>query len=128
MHLPRRELLEPQVRRVSAEGDSATYEVQVRWRNAGELPTALRQAQLVKIVRQDEARLEFDGALLRGESPRVRMVEPRGPAIDSGWTEPGETKTAAYRVTVRGDGPVTATVRLLSTRGGVVEREISIGG
>jgi hypothetical protein len=128
MHLPRLELLEPQVRRVSAEGDSATYEVQVRWRNAGELPTALRQAQLVKIVRQDEARLEFDGALLRGESPRVRMVEPRGPAIDSGWTEPGETKTAAYRVTVRGDGPVTATVRLLSTRGGVVEREISIGG
>jgi hypothetical protein len=127
-HLPRLELLEPQVRRVSADGDSTTWDVEVRWRNTGQLPTALRQAQLVKIVRQDEVRLQFAADLLRGDTPRVRMVEPTNPSIDSRWIEPGETRSETYRVTVRGSPPVNATIRLLSTRGGVVEREVSIGG
>jgi hypothetical protein len=128
LHLPRVELLEPTVRRVAAEGDSVTYEVQVRWRNTGMLPTALRQAQLVKIVREDEIRLQFDGELTRGDAPRVRLTEPGNPAIRSGWTEPGETKSVTYRITVRGSTPVSGTIRLLSTRGGIAEREVRVGG
>jgi hypothetical protein len=73
-------------------------------------------------------RLQFTADLLRGDTPRVRMVEPTNPSIDSRWTEPGETRSETYRVTVRGSSPVNATIRLLSTRGGVVEREVTIGG
>jgi hypothetical protein len=73
-------------------------------------------------------RLQFTADLLRGDTPRVRMVEPTNPSISSRWIEPGETRSETYRVTVRGSSPVTATIRLLSTRGGVVEREVSIGG
>ena len=48
------------VRRVQQHGaDSATYEVRVQWKNNGRLPTALKQAQLVKIVQEDRLVLTF---------------------------------------------------------------------
>ena len=47
-HLPMLELEGVRVRRGDVEGDLTTYEVEVTWKNAGGLPTALRQARLVK--------------------------------------------------------------------------------
>src|SRR5690606_790343 len=127
--LPELEWQDVRVRRAQQHGaDSATYEVRVQWRNTGGLPTALKQAQLVKIVQEDRLVLTFprDGAPA-GRAPRVIAPTLRGGAVWSGWTEPGETKTVTYRVRVYGTEPVKAALRLDSTRGGVLRRDIEIG-
>jgi hypothetical protein len=114
---------------VEEQDDLATYEVEVRWRNAGGLPTALKQAQLVKIVREDEARVEFDPSLTRGSEPPVTVLQPsRGGAVQAGWTDAGATNSATFQIQVRGSGPVEGTARVLSTRGGVVEATFTLGG
>ncbi len=127
--LPLLEMDGVQVRQVEEEGDLTTYEVNVRWRNVGGLPTALKQAQLVKIVRPDEAELEFDPSLTRGTEPRVTVVEPsRGGTVEAGWTDAGDTNSATFRIQLRGSSPVQGTVRVLSTRGGVLESTFTLGG
>ena len=99
----------------------------MRWRNDGFLPTALRQAQLVKIVQQDRLFLTFPQDEAAETRPRIVEPDLRGGAVWSGWTEPGQTKTVTYRVRTYGTAPVRATLRLESTRGGVLRREIEIG-
>ena len=126
--LPELEWSDVSTRRLDARDDSTTYEVTVRWRNAGGLPTALRQAQLVKIVRPDRVMLQLDAPRTEEGAPGARIVEPeQGITIDAGWTEPGETKTARFRVRTYGLPGTTATVRLVSTRGGVLEQAITLG-
>jgi hypothetical protein len=129
--LPELEWRDVRVRRVQQHGaDSATYEVRAQWRNAGGLPTALRQAQLVKIVQEDRLFLTFPRDTANADARTPRIVEPslRGGAVWSGWTEPGQTKTVTWRVRTYGSGPAAATLRLDSTRGGVLRREITLGG
>jgi len=118
-----------EVKRTAATGDSATYRVRVSWTNAGKLPTALRQAQLVKIVREDEAELRFDRELTRGDTPAVSIVTPAGrdKSIAAGWANAGEKKTVTFEVRTRGVSGVAGTVRVLSTRGGVVEAPLTLG-
>jgi hypothetical protein len=52
LHLPQIARVRANARRVARDGDSTTYEVEVQWTNTGRLPTALLQAQLVKIVQE----------------------------------------------------------------------------
>ncbi|MFC1660864.1 M14 family metallopeptidase, partial [Gemmatimonadota bacterium] len=128
-HLPFLELEGVRVRRAEDEGDQATYEIVVEWRNAGALPTALKQAQLVKIVREDRAILEFDRDVTRGDDPRVEIVDPSysDKTFYAGWTDGGATNRATFRVQVRGTEPVEGTVRVLSTRGGLLEAAFTLG-
>ena len=115
--LPQIEIVgQPQVMALSgAQRDSATHEVRVTVRNSGFLPTALEQAKRVKIVRPD----------------RVTLQMPSGSASravgrsEEFWLAGGETRTTALRLRA-GNGPNdrTATVRVLSTRGGVAETQI----
>lgn len=128
-HLPLLELGDVGVRRLAADSDSATYEVTVAWRNTGRLPTALKQAQLVKIVQEDRVRLEFDPALTTLESPKLRIVSPgrRDKTIYAGWTEPGETKRVTFQVRTYGVPGARGKVAVLSTRGGRLEKEIVLG-
>jgi hypothetical protein len=130
LHLPQLELGGVDVRRLGATADSATYQVTVRWSNTGRLPTALKQAQLVKIVEEDRARLEFAPELTRGAAPRVRIVDPavRDRTVRAGWTEPGETKEVTFTVRTYGAGPVEGTVNVLSTRGGHLRAPLRLGG
>ena len=115
--LPQIEIVgRPQVVALSgAQRDSATHEVRVTVRNAGFLPTALEQAKRVKIVQPD----------------RVVLSMPRGSATrtvgraEEFWLDGGESRTTTVRIrsgTAAGDRQ--ATVRALSTRGGVAEAEI----
>jgi len=115
--------------RVHQGGDSTTYEVTVSWRNSGRLPTALRQAQLVKIVREDRVRLEFADSLTSGDSPRVRIVNPsrRDKTIAAGWTEPGEQKSVSFEVRTYGISGVEGVVHVMSTRGGLVKVPLVLG-
>ncbi len=127
-HLPKLEMEGVRVRRARDEDGGTTFDVTVTWRNAGQLPTALRQAQLVKIVREDRVRLDFDRELTRGDEPRVEIVDPqyRDKTFYAGRTEGGATNSATFRVKVTGDEAVEGTVRVLSTRGGVLEAELRL--
>jgi hypothetical protein len=129
LHLPLIDDVETGVRALASEGDSTTYEVTVSWTNSGRLPTALRQAQLVKIVQEDRVRLRFDSSLTRGKDPTVRIVRPgrRDKVIRAGWTEPAEHKSVTFEVRTYGTPGVAGTVHVLSTRGGLVEVPLTLG-
>ena len=72
----------------------------------------------------------FDRELTRGDDPTVEIVDPEGrdKTFKAGRTEPGATNRATFTVKVHGDEPVECTVKVLSTRGGVLERTITLGG
>ncbi len=125
-------LLEPagvEVTDAGQDGDARLYDVTVRWTNTGGTPTALKQAQLVRIVQEDRARLEFDEALTSGPDARVRIVNPgrTDKTVYAGFTDPGETTAATIRVRLAPGGAVDGTVRVLSTRGGTFELPVRLG-
>jgi len=125
-HLPLLEVESVDVQRGETTGDETTYQVRFTWRNAGGLPTALRQARLVKVVREDRAVLELDRGAEGGQGATARVVGQA--AQDVGWTDPGETGSVTFEVTVQGTNPVEGTLQLLSTRGGVLRHRVTIGG
>lgn len=110
--LPKLEITAVSVDALRSEPDSATHEVSVTVRNTGLLPTALEQAKRVKIVRPD--RLQLVGG-------QARIV---GPAVEF-WMEGNETRTIRVRVRAP-DATRAVTLRLLSTRGGEVTREVTL--
>jgi hypothetical protein len=129
LHLPLVDEVETAVHALQGDGDSTTYEVTVSWTNSGQLPTALQQAQLVKIVQEDRVRLRFDSSLTAGKTPTVRIVSPsrRDKVIRAGWTEPGERKSVTFEVRTYGTPGVEGTVHVLSTRGGLVKVPLTLG-
>lgn len=101
--------------------------VSVTWTNSGKLPVALDQAKRVKIVQEDRLMLEFDKELTKGHENaivQITMPELYNKTIFAGYTEAGETKQAEFRVKVSQKDPVKAKLKILSTRGGYLEREI----
>jgi hypothetical protein len=129
-HLPLLELEDVEVSDAGQDGDARLYDVTVRWTNTGRLPTALRQAQLVRIVQEDRARIEFDDELTEGRDARVRIIDPvpTDKTVYGGFTQPGESRDATFRVRVAPGGAVEGTVRVLSTRGGTFEVPVRLGG
>ncbi len=130
LHLPRLELDAPRAERVATVGDSTTWRVTVSWTNTGKLPTALAQAQLVKIVDEDRVQLQFGDSLTAGSTPRVRITRPgrRDKVERVGWAQPGERKDVTFELVTTGTAPVTGRVRLLSTRGGERSVPFILGG
>ncbi|RKQ43195.1 zinc carboxypeptidase [Roseivirga pacifica] len=107
-----------------------TYTVKVSFTNTGLLPTALLQAQLVKIVREDRVQLQFKGELTKGgDDAKVTVASPTlaDKTIYLDRTLPGETKTATFEVKFKDIKGAKATVKILSTRGGYIQKEITIG-
>ncbi len=128
-HLPQITDVEARVRRGHQTSDSTTYQVTVSWRNEGRLPTALRQAQLVKIVQEDRVELVFDSELTKRNDTKVRIVDPTrtDKTIYAGWTQPGEEKSVTFELRTYGVPGVEAKVQVLSTRGGFTEIPLTIG-
>lgn len=125
--LPELELVDVQVKQVATKADSVTWEITPTWRNNGLLPTALKQAQLVKIVREDRIQLELPRDLVAGANPKLRVLAPaRQNGVDVGYTDSGETKSGSIRVQTIGVGAPKVTVKVLSTRGGVLSREVTL--
>ncbi len=119
MSLPQVEIVDVRAARARAgagAADSATHELRVTVRNAGRLPTALEMAKRVKIVQPDRLALRFpagSGSRMAGRAPEF-------------WLGAGETRTVTVRVrSGEAETDRRATLRLLSTRGGVAEREVS---
>ena len=102
----------PEVREVgpAESGDGVSWEVRIPVTNAGRLPTSLRQARLVKIVRPDWVELRVPGL-------GVQRYE-----LD--WLESGETKEATFRFTLPEGSRPSGRFEVLSTRGGVVRGEL----
>ncbi len=124
----------PQIEITSAESrpsaEKGDYDVTVTFTNTGFLPTAIEQAKLVKIVRPDRVRLEFEKELTSDrKNKKVEIVIPdiRDKDVDLGWTKQGEVKTARFRVRLNGVESVKCTVHVLSSRGGHRKQEIVIG-
>jgi len=133
------------VRKVkSYKTDSADYQIKINYRNKGKLPTALKQAYLVKIVREDRIVLDFDTAgTIKGktdykiiqDAPPARNREGRG---GYGGDDPasvpqrtfsknvpftqGESSSAAV-ITVRlyDRSELRGKASLVSTRGGILK-------
>jgi hypothetical protein len=116
------------VRRVSAAADSVTWEVRVPVRNDGRLPTALKQADLVKIVRPDRVRLDLGDLKTTDEGRQLRWLEgTRNGEVELGLLQPKESKEAVIRFRTYGVERWSGKFELLSTRGGVVRGEVSGG-
>jgi hypothetical protein len=127
----------------SYDGDSADYRIKVSFKNTGKLPTALKQAHLVRIVKEDMIELDFDTAgvkkgtkdykILTEEKP-VAANDRRSSFNDDRVTEP--KRTYSKNIPYTDGGTVSATtinIRLykrtelkaragiISTRGGILK-------
>jgi len=139
-HLPHLEWEEAVVKRVKRhKGDSADYDLTIRFRNTGKLPTALSQAHLVKIVKPDEVRITFDS--VKGEKPLYRVLDPipetrrrenmmmnddesRAPEYISkpaGFTPGGAVGEAVFRIRVFDNAAVGGKATVLTTRAGILD-------
>jgi hypothetical protein len=123
-HLPQLELTDLSVNCLKSNSDSATFKIALSWKNTGKLPTALKQAQLIKIVQEDRAQLEFDKELTKGKSPELKIVDPAtyDKSIRAGYTQVGETKKVSFTVRTYVQKNIEGKVKVLSTRGGFIEK------
>lgn len=67
--------------------DSADYQLRIGVRNIGRLPTALKQAHLVKIVREDRIELELDTTGQAKGKPLFRILEEKNKVSGGGDRE-----------------------------------------
>jgi hypothetical protein len=129
--------------------DSADYQLKVSFKNTGKLPTALKQAHLVKIVSDDKVVLEFNQInevegkpaykVLQEKQPS-REREGRGDFFDNEKpvrrnivtknvpdTQGGSITSAIFNIRLYKEAKLTGKASVLSTRGGVLkDKEFSI--
>jgi hypothetical protein len=139
-HLPLIRWEDTEVRRIKKhKGDSVDYELTIRYRNTGKLPTALKQAHLVKIVRPDEVRITLDKP--GGEKASFRVLDPK-PAVrqregmmmydeeagradyisvKTGYTDGGAVNEATFTIRVFDNAEVKGRASVLTTRAGKLE-------
>jgi hypothetical protein len=126
------------------------YTIEIEVENRGFLPTALKQAQLVKIVRPDRITLEFPEDVFPRPDPRARfrrmygggrqqeepqkkaklkIIEPKGnrPYIEIGRIPGKEKIKVKFKVRLDDIEGTKCTIKYTSTRGGVLSKEIVIG-
>ena len=85
---------------------------------------------MVKIVQEDRLQLSFDKELTKGyENAKVQITAPElyDKTIYLGYTEPGETQKATFEVMLNGIEGAKGTLKVLSTRGGFIEEEFTLG-
>jgi hypothetical protein len=113
----------PQVKVVSAEvkpvrKETDTFEIVAVFTNEGFLPTALKMADRVKIVRPDAASVRLPaGAELVGVRARQ----------DIGYIRQNERKEVRWKIKVKPGTKGEAEVAIQSTRGGLAKAPVKIG-
>jgi hypothetical protein len=125
--------------------DSADFQIKVMYRNKGKLPTALKQAYLVKIVKEDKIVLDFDTVGARKGKPDYKILQESAPArAREGRGGFGEDERALPQRTysknvpfTQGESITTAVVNVrlykrtelggkasvISTRGGILKNK-----
>jgi hypothetical protein len=132
----------------SYKADSIDFQLKITFRNTGKLPTALKQADLVKIVRQDRVVLDFDTAGLPKGKLAYKVISEQKPATgrDRGqsfndeqpriqktfsknvpYTEGGSKTSALITIRFYGIKELRGKASIYSTRGGILkDREFVI--
>ena len=121
--------------------DSTDYRITVKYRNTGKLPTALKQAHLVKIVKEDQVTLSFDQALVDGNEPVMKIIseeqgrrrgyygmDRRGGAqssvtLDAGYAGGESTNSRDFTIRVYKDNEINGKATVSSTRGGILKEK-----
>jgi hypothetical protein len=123
--------------------DSADYQIKISFRNSGKLPTALKQAHLVKIVKDDRIVLDFDTTGITSGTMDYKILQEEKPArsrVGRGGPNDDEKvvpeRTYSKNIADTDGGAITTTVinirlfrrtelgvkaSLFSTRGGVLK-------
>ncbi|MEG0519063.1 MAG: hypothetical protein RR555_09390, partial [Bacteroidales bacterium] len=117
------------------------YQVKISYKNIGKLPTAFRQADLVKIVRPDHVKILFskdasksykllseDFKATRRSYGRETVAEvPSEYFSNTGYTQGGEENISILKIRVYGNNPVEMTVSVGTTRAGLLpEKKVVI--
>jgi hypothetical protein len=133
----------------SYKADSADYQVKVSYRNKGKLPTALSQAHLVKIVKEDRVVLEFDTTGISTDKGFFRIIEEEKSAKSSNrgnpyvieenairiitasknmpFTQGGAVTTAIFNIRLYNEAGLGVKASVISTRGGILkDKEFTI--
>jgi hypothetical protein len=113
----------PQVKIVFAEAkpvrkEADTFEIVAVFSNGGFLPTALKMADRVKIVRPDAASVRLPAG--------VELVGV-GARQDIGYIRQNERKEVRWKIKVKPGTTGEAEVSIQSTRGGVAKTSVKIG-
>ena len=85
---------------------------------------------MVKIVREDRVQLQFDSKLTQGgDEAQVQIINPslsdKTQYMDR--TLPGQSQEATFEIKLNKIKGAKAKVKILSTRGGYIETEVTIG-
>lgn len=127
----------------SYKADSADYQLKISVRNKGKLPTALKQAHLVKIVREDRVVLDLDTAgTARGTQGFKIITEEKPAAGRSGrgtggdfdreedrreisknipYVQGGSVSEAIFKIRLYNRTSLSGKASFYSTRGGILK-------
>jgi len=115
--------------------DSADYEVKVIYRNVGKLPTALRQADQVKIVRPDQVTLTLPESITGGNNPIARIIPEANTVVrdrpgvrrltnsttrNAGYAQGGAANSVSIVVRVYGEHVIEGKASVSTTRAGLL--------
>ena len=117
--------------------DSTDYQIKISYRNVGKLPTALRQADLVKIVRPDQVRLSLPRSAVEGAKPQARILpDPTAPqprqqragtaanaretTRNAGYAQAESVNSVTITVRVYGNHEIEGTASVSTTRAGLL--------
>lgn len=144
-HLPRLEWGDYEVKKIkSYRTDSTDYRVRLTYKNIGKLPTALKQAHLVKIVKPDRLNVTFTGKATEGEHPNYRVLnesltQPKPWRLadsqepnhnyhkELGYAQGESSNEVEFTVRIYGENPLSLKATLNTTRAGQLpEQEIRI--
>ena len=129
-------------------GDSADFRVRIAYKNVGKMPTALRQADLVKIVKPDRLDIEFTGDLsnLKDSVAHYKILDSTlsqrraqgrqfaGVTVasnkyfkETGYAQGESTNVGEFRIRLYSAGSLGFKVSLTTTRAGLLqEKEVPI--
>jgi len=122
--------------------DSTDYQLEISFKNIGILPTALKQAHLVKIVRKDRVVLEFDTTGTASGITAYKVIQEKGASRGRGsrasynnagsaqpgvisknvpYTQGGSVTKAVFKIRLYYESRLKGKASVFSTRGGVLK-------
>jgi len=128
MDLPTLDWGKVTVKKLKDYRDSTDYLVTASWKNSARIPTALNIAQRVKIVQSDQAILDFDKKLIEGDQPKIKIVDPKISDKTRYTDHLWQNQEASSTFTIRSfsKDKIKGKIKVLSTRGGVLEKELTL--